>query len=66
MDKNMKLLQEHKPTTADVHLMLTAFSMAYMDEFTQSLDLKAQEKAERLKILGFENSAEVIDNTNEE
>ena len=49
-----------QPTAADVHLMLMAFSMAYMDEIVQSLDLKAQEKAERLKILGFENSAEVI------
>lgn len=72
MDKNMKLFKRTsqiptvQPTAADVHLMLMAFSMAYMDEIVQSVSPKLEDKAKLLENLGFTNAAEIRQKESEE
>ena len=72
MDKNMKLFKRIsqiptiQPTAADVHLMLMAFSMAYMDEIVQSVSPKLEDKAKLLENLGFINAAEIRQKESEE
>lgn len=55
-----------QPTAADVHLMLMAFSMAYMDEIVQSVSPKLENKAKLLESLGFINTAEIRQKESEE
>lgn len=55
-----------RPKAADVHVMLIAFSIAYMDEIVQSVSPKLEDKAKLLNQLGFTNADEIRQKESEE